>query len=163
MTFFFGAENPLSNWHPAKFTVNGTQFCNSEQFMMYCKAKLFGDEAIAVKILSAKTPREHKALGRQVNGFVETTWKERCQIYVRIGCQAKFSQNPDLLEFLLNTKDTELVEASPFDRIWGVGLGASDARIHDKANWFGQNLLGNILMDVRNELMQLRSEGKLGN
>lgn len=113
---------------------------------------MFGDEENALKILSAKTAREHKALGRQVKGFIESMWKEKREIYVRIGCHAKFSQNPDLLKFLLDTKGTELVEASPFDKIWGVGLAASDKRIHDKANWIGMNLLGNILMNVRYEL-----------
>lgn len=77
MTFFFGAEDPLSNWHPATFVVNGTEFCNNEQFMMYCKARLFGDEAIAQKILAAKSPKEHKALGRQVRGFDEAVWVEK--------------------------------------------------------------------------------------
>lgn len=152
MTFFFGAENPLSNWHPSVFTVNGIQFCNNEQFMMYCKARLFGDEATAAKILAAKTPREHKALGRQVTNFVESIWKDKCESYVRQGCYAKFSQNPKLLQFLLDTQSTELVEASPFDKVWGVGLAESDPCILDKKNWPGQNLLGKVLMQVRAKL-----------
>ncbi len=93
MTFFFGAENPLSNWHPAGFTVNGVDFRNNEQFMMYCKAKLFGDDECAAKILRAETPREHKALGRSVRGFEESKWAQKCEHYVFVGSLAKFRQN----------------------------------------------------------------------
>ena len=158
MTFFFGAENPLSNWHPAKFVVNGVQFSNNEQFMMYCKAKLFGDEETASEILKATTPREHKALGRQVRGFDEARWNEKRELYVTKGCYAKFSQNPEMLKFLLETEGTELVEASPYDRIWGVGLAANNPAIHDKSKWLGQNLLGKCLMQVRTQLLEQQLE-----
>lgn len=154
MTFFFGAENPLSNWHPASFVVNDVRFSNNEQFMMYCKAKLFGDEDAASKIIKVTTPREHKALGRQVRGFDEAKWNEKREIYVRKGCQAKFSQNPQMLTFLLETDGTELVEASPYDRIWGVGLAANNPLIHDKSKWLGLNLLGKCLMIVRASLLE---------
>jgi hypothetical protein len=152
MTFFFSKDNPLSNWHASTFTVKGITFCNNEQFMMYCKAKLFNDEECAANILHAKDPSEHKALGRQVKGFINSDWEKRREHYVRIGCHAKFSQNPKMLKFLLDTGDTELVEASPYDRIWGVGLSANNPLIHDKANWRGLNLLGKVLMLVRAEL-----------
>lgn len=152
MTFFFGADNPLSNWHPAHFTVKGVEFCNNEQFMMFCKAKLFGDEECAQKILLAKNPREHKALGRIVRGFVDSLWEEKCEHFVYVGSLAKFRQNPLLCDFLLKTGNTELVEASPYDRIWGVGLSANDPRIHDKNAWLGKNRLGKVQMRVRAEL-----------
>lgn len=153
-TFFFSAQNPFSNWYPAQFTVNGVTFCNNEQFMMYCKAKLFGDEEIAKKILETTNPREHKAMGRKVKGFSEAVWDAKCELYVQKGCHAKFSQNPHLLQLLLDTEGTELVEASPYDRIWGVGLAASDPRILDKKNWLGQNRLGSVLMRVRDDLLK---------
>lgn len=148
MTFFFGSENPLSNWHPAEFVVKGVRFVNTEQYMMYCKAKLFGDEEIALKIINAKTPRDHKALGRQVRGFDDSKWNKKRECYVRTGCYAKFSQNPDMFKFLIETNGTELVEASPYDLIWGVGLAANNPAIHDKKNWLGMNLLGDCLMQV---------------
>lgn len=116
MTFFFGAENALSNWHPAVFVCKGITFNNSEQFMMYCKAKLFQDHDTAQRILQAKTPKEQKALGRQVRNFNQDIWDKHCEA----------------------TGDSELVEASPYDRIWGVGLTASDPRIQDKTQWQGQ-------------------------
>ena len=106
MTMFFGAENPLSNWHPARFVVSDVEFHNAEMFMMYCKARLFGDEQTAKQILVAKTPREHKALGRQVKGFDEGMWNQKRELYVRNGCYAKFSQNPHLRQFLLETAGT---------------------------------------------------------
>lgn len=152
MIFFFGAESPLSNWHPANFRVKGIEFLNNEQFMMYCKAKIFDDHETARKILYAKLPREHKELGRLVRGFDEIIWQSKRQHYVFIGCVAKFRQNPTLAEFLINTGTSELVEASPYDRIWGVGLSAKNPLIHDKKNWRGHNLLGQILMQVRDNL-----------
>lgn len=152
MVFFFGAENPFSNWHPASFVVKGVEFSNTEQFMMYCKAKLFGDELAAMAILNAKTPREQKALGRKVRGFVQAVWDAKCERYVELGCLAKFRQNPAMGEALLATGDAELVEASPYDRIWGVGLSANDPKIFDKSQWQGLNLLGNVLMRVRIKL-----------
>ena len=159
MTFFWGTENPLSNWHPARFAVNDVQFLNSEQFMMFCKAKLFGDEEVASKILAATTAREHKALGRQVRGFDESKWNEKRENYVQVGCRAKFAQNPALLEFLLATDGTELVEASPYDRIWGVGLAANNPDIHDKSKWLGLNLLGKCLMQVRAQFLEQDLQG----
>lgn len=154
MTFFFKADSPLSNWYPAPFKYKDIEFKNTEQFMMYCKAKLFNDHEIAQKILQASSPKEHKALGRQVRNFDDKLWNENCERYVRIGCLEKFRQNPELAVFLFNTGNTELVEASPFDRIWGVGLSSSDPRILDKKQWRGQNKLGKILTQVREVLLQ---------
>lgn len=157
MTLFFGAENPLSNWHPAKFTVNGVEFCNNEQFMMFCKAKLFGDEDCARKILLAKTPREQKALGRQVGGFDEAVWMSKCEHYVFVGSLAKFQQNPLMGDYLIGTGESELVEASRYDCIWGVGLSADDPRIYDKSKWKGENKLGKVQMRVRLRLVEART------
>jgi ribA/ribD-fused uncharacterized protein len=154
MTLFFGADNPLSNWHPARFVVNGVWFVNNEQFMMYCKAKLFKEEEVARKIMQTDSPRVHKSLGRQVRAFREDVWNAKREMYVCKGCFAKFSQNPAMKDFLLATGDTELVEASPYDKIWGVGLAATDPRIYDKANWQGLNLLGECLMQVREDLRE---------
>lgn len=154
MTCFFEASAPLSNWHPARFTYRGIEFGNTEQFMMYCKAKLFNDHETAEKILRTTTPKEQKALGRQVRNFDERLWSEKCDGYVLVGCLEKFRQNPTLAKILLDTGTTELVEASPYDKIWGVGLSANDPRIQDKNQWRGQNRLGKVLMQVRETLVQ---------
>lgn len=152
MTFFFGADDPLSNWYIKEFTVKSIVFNCNEQLMMFCKAKLFGDEECAQKILLEREPREQKALGRTVRGFDEKIWDEKREHYVYVGSLAKFQQNPLLGDYILATGDTELVEASPYDCIWGVGLSANDPRIHNKKNWRGPNRLGKVQMRVRAKL-----------
>lgn len=152
MTLFFAAHDPLSNWYIADFQVKNLRFNCVEQFMMFCKAKLFGDEAAAAKILAAPHPKAQKAIGRTVAGYDEATWVERRSRIVALGCYAKFSQNPALKEALLETGESLLVEASPWDRIWGVGLGENDPRILDQSQWQGLNLLGQALSEVRSRL-----------
>jgi hypothetical protein len=121
--------------------------------MMYGKAILFGDTEIAAEILEAASPRQHKALGRKVRNFNDATWKAHREQIVAAGSRAKFTQNAELRQALLDTAGTELVEASPFDRIWGIGLAASDPRAENPAKWRGQNLLGKILTRLRDELL----------
>ena len=151
-TLFFGADDALSNWHPCKFVYRGFEFQSVEQFMMFSKAKLFEDAASASAILAARHPKAQKALGRKVEGFDIEKWLSKREAIVYVGCREKFSQNPRLRTVLLATASTELVEASPYDRIWGVGLGERDPLILDKSNWRGTNLLGITLMKVRDTL-----------
>lgn len=156
-TFFWRQESPFSQWHPCGFVVGGARFTCAEQYMMHGKAVLFGDEEMAARILEAKTPKEHKALGRKVRGFDGARWERERERIVYEGNQAKFTQNPELLKALLATAGTELVEASPLDRIWGVGLSAEDPRIQDPATWRGLNLLGKVLTRLREDLLVTRS------
>jgi ribA/ribD-fused uncharacterized protein len=151
-TFFFRPESPFSQWYPARFVVDGVTYGCAEQFMMHGKAILFGDHEAAARILDAPSPRAHKAIGRTVRGFVEATWAAEREGIVYAGSRAKFTQNEDLRRALLATKKTLLVEASPFDRVWGIGLGADNPRIDDPRNWRGKNLLGYILTRLRDEL-----------
>ncbi|CAN7786334.1 NADAR family protein [Caballeronia sp. LjRoot34] len=151
-TLFFGADDALSNWHPCKFVYRGFEFQSVEQFMMFSKAKLFEDAASANAILAARYPKEQKALGRKVKSFDMEKWLNKRESIVYVGCREKFLQNPRLRTVLLATASTELVEASPYDLIWGVGLGERDPLILDKSNWRGTNLLGIALMKVRNTL-----------
>ncbi len=148
-TFFW--HGPLSQWDPSSFQVVGIEFSCAEQFMMYSKALLFGDKGKSKEILATASPREQKKLGQQVYGFKEKTWRIFREGIVYTGNYAKFTQNPELEKILLATEETTLVEASPFDRIWGVGLGETDPRIHDRKQWRGENLLGEILMRVRSD------------
>lgn len=152
MHFFFGANSPLSNWHVAPFTVNGVSFHHVEQFMMYCKACLFGDVQVAEKILATASPMEAKRLGRTVRGFDEGIWNEHRENYVLRGALEKFRNHPGKKAFLLSTHGSRLVEAAPNDRIWGVGLGVDDPRIHDPSKWPGRNLLGSLLERARDIL-----------
>ena len=157
-TFFWRPDSPFSQWHPARFTVDGNGFVCAEQYMMHGKAVLFGDAAIAAEILAATEPRAHKALGRKVRGFDDATWKKNREAIVYAGSRAKFTQNPALRAVLLATAGTRLVEASPMDRIWGIGMTAANKDATNPAKWRGQNLLGQILTRLRDDLI---AEGKL--
>lgn len=139
----------LSQWWPAAFTVDGREFATAEHWMMWHKATLFGDHAIAERVLAAGHPHRAKALGRQVRDFDEATWTARRYEIVVAGSVAKFAQHEPLRRFLLGTGDRVLVEASPTDRVWGIGLTADDPRAADPATWRGDNLLGFALMEAR--------------
>lgn len=142
----------LSQWWPAAFNVDGERFATAEHFMMAAKARLFGDSATRARILQAKSPGAAKALGREVMNFDEERWVQaRFEIVVQANL-AKFGQHQALKAFLLETGDKILVEASPVDRIWGIGLAKDDPRAEDPRQWLGLNLLGFALMVVRERL-----------
>ena len=129
--------------------VDGIEYNCCEQFMMYKKAILFGDKAIAQQLLAEKDPSAQQKMGRLIRGFKAELWDKHKLGIVWYGNYLKFTQHPDLQERLLQTGDKILAEASPYDLIWGVGLGAKDDNILDSANWRGQNLLGKTLMSLR--------------
>lgn len=142
----------LSQWWPAPFLLDGVEFPSAEHYMMWRKARLFDDHATAERIRTASHPNEAKTLGRLITPFDEPTWvRERFDIVVA-GSVAKFGQHEDLRAFLLGTGDRVLVEASPLDRVWGIGLAAGDASADEPARWRGLNLLGFALMRARHEL-----------
>jgi ribA/ribD-fused uncharacterized protein len=158
-TFFW--QGPFSQWHRSPFSVGGRQFSHAEQFMMYCKAALFQDLETAEKILQSATPRQQKALGRQVRGFDEAIWSLFREGVVATGSYAKFTQSAELRELLLSTQGTTLVEASPRDRVWGIGLSEDDPRAGDRSTWRGLNLLGEILTRTREAIAwEMRRGGK---
>jgi ribA/ribD-fused uncharacterized protein len=119
---------------------------------MWRKALLFDDSSIASRVLAAASPAEAKALGREVSGYDDATWAAARLEIVIAGNLAKFGQDPALRSYLLGTGSRVLVEASPLDRVWGIGLEASDPRASDPASWLGLNLLGEALMEVRSRL-----------
>ncbi|AXI77485.1 NADAR family protein [Peterkaempfera bronchialis] len=142
----------LSQWWPSPFTVDGVEYATAEHWMMAGKARLFGDEETLGGILAARTPGEARKLGRLVRGFREEQWaRERAELVVE-GNVAKFGQDAALSAYLLATRHRVLVEASPLDRIWGIGLAADDRRAADPARWRGLNLLGFALMEARRKL-----------
>lgn len=151
-TLFWQNRSPFSNWYPSKFTWNGINFTRGEQYMMYMKAMAFGDAAIAAKILATDNPREQKDLGRAVSGYVDATWAAIREDVMVDGLFEKFNQNPLLKEVLLATGDTIIAEASPYDLIWGIGYTEDHPNAWDQSKWRGQNLLGKVLMRVRDEL-----------
>ncbi|MDZ4360105.1 MAG: NADAR family protein [Variovorax sp.] len=159
--FFWGHQVPkdgsvgkscFSQWYEAPFAVEGVTYRTAEHFMMAGKARLFGDAATCEKIIAARTPGEAKKLGRQIGNFDEAAWLEARFDLVTLGNVAKFSQNAALGAYLLGTGRQVLVEASPVDAIWGIGLAATDAAAQDPRTWKGLNLLGYALMAARDEL-----------
>lgn len=142
----------LSQWWPAAFTVDGVSYPSAEHYMMAAKARLSGDAGAAEKILAAPHPGAAKALGRQVRGFDEQRWADHRFDVVVAGNMAKFGQHRQLRDFLASTGSRVLVEASPLDRVWGVGLAAGDERAGTPERWPGLNLLGFALMEVRHRL-----------
>ena len=141
----------FSQWYDASFVVDDQRYPTAEHFMMAEKAKLFGDQATRELVLQAPNPGAAKALGRQVRDFDESIWIEkRFAIVVRAN-EAKFSQNPELGQFLAQTGSRILVEASPVDKIWGIGLAKDDQKASNPNLWPGLNLLGFALMQVRGD------------
>ncbi|KAI9724305.1 MAG: hypothetical protein M1812_000371 [Candelaria pacifica] len=178
--FFRETESPygfLSQWYPSPFTSPTSDpsitYQTAEQYMMYQKALLFSDTSIASKILASKSPKAQKALGRKVAGFDGQKWLEYREKIVEDGNWNKFmnssfktegeggggggkeKEEEDIRKRLLDTGDRELVEASPFDRIWGVGFAAVDAK-RNREQW-GENLMGKAIMRVRE---RIREESK---
>ncbi|GAB3826596.1 NADAR family protein [Hymenobacter jeollabukensis] len=144
----------LSQWYPAPFVIDGTRYPTAEHWMMAEKARLFGDEVNRQAIIEAAHPDQAKKYGRLVRGFDAEQWEAaRFAIVVR-GNEAKFGQHPALREFLLASGTRVLVEASPVDAIWGIGLAQNDPRALNPASWRGLNLLGFALMEVRARLLQ---------
>ncbi|MEU9589887.1 NADAR family protein [Streptomyces sp. NPDC048193] len=142
----------LSQWWPSPFTVAGVEYATAEHWMMAEKARLFEDAEAERRVLAAGHPAEAKKAGRLVRGFDEAVWeRERFRIVVE-GSVHKFASDPALRAFLLNTGDRVLVEASPMDRVWGIGLTADDEAATDPARWRGTNLLGFALMTAREHL-----------
>lgn len=152
-TYFWKEQSPYSQWHLKDFTVDNITFNCAEQYMMYQKALTFGDQQIAAAILREPKQAKQKALGRKVKNFNSEIWDEVSKQVVYDGNYAKFTQNPELLKQLLATKGTILVEASPFDSIWGIGLRASDPRAKYRQSWQGENRLGFILTTLRDNLL----------
>lgn len=148
----------LSQWWPSAFVVDGERFATAEHFMMVGKARLFGDAAAAGAILATDEPAVAKKLGRGVRGFDEQVWRAASYDIVVRGNHAKFGQHENLGKFLRGTGEKVLVEASPMDPIWGIGLAAADPRATAAVTWRGANLLGFALMDVRDRLRYIKMQ-----
>lgn len=142
----------LSQWYPCSFAEDEIQYHTMEQYMMAHKALLFGDQETYQKIMASVNPSDCKKLGRKVGNFNSDIWDVHKSQIVVSGNRVKFSQNPDLKEFLLNTGESILVEASPSDSIWGVRMQMDNPDIQNPNCWKGENLLGFALMETRDSL-----------
>lgn len=147
-TYFW--HGPFSQWFYSYFKIDGICYSHAEQWMMAEKARLFKDEKTERLILKSADPREQKKLGRMVANFELDKWNSVCKNIVYRGNAAKFLQNEDLLKKLKDTDGTLLVEASPFDTVWGIGL--SEADVKQGKPWRGTNWLGEVLTKLREDL-----------
>lgn len=156
--FFWGHQGTpsgkgcLSQWFPSPFTENEHTFATAEHYMMWRKAILFDDQRTAARILTADHPKQAKDLGRQVRNFDPAAWDAHRFDIVVDGNTLKFTQHDEMRAYLRGTGDHVLVEASPLDRVWGIGLQWDDPRTGDPAQWRGLNLLGFALGAVRDVL-----------
>lgn len=152
---FFGAgktNGVCSNWFMIDFEVDGVTFNCVEQYMMYQKAKLFGDSEIMDKVLKETSPKNMKAYGRKVKNYDNEVWDKNRYNLVLKGVQAKFEQNVGLKTWIQAANADYFVECSPYDDIWGVKLPVTDLRVLEPNKWNGTNLLGNILKEVQNNI-----------
>lgn len=142
----------FSQWWSSPFEVDGVRYVTAEHWMMARKAELFGDDEALADVLACEHPGEAKKIGRRVRNFDPTVWGANCSAIVTEGNVAKFGQDSALREYLLGTGDRVLVEASPRDRIWGIGMGKNNPAAQDPRQWRGKNLLGFALMQAREQL-----------
>jgi len=161
--FFWGHRVPkdgsltkscLSQWYPAKFKIEGATYFTAEHYMMASKARIFDATDIEQKILSEKDPNKVKSLGRKIKNYDDQVWENHRFDTVVKGNVAKFSQNSKLKNFLTNTTNKILVEASPVDPIWGIGLASDHPDCATPNKWPGLNLLGFALMEARTQILQ---------
>lgn len=152
----------FSQWWESDFIIGSVKYCCMEQYMMAEKARLFDDNEMLEKILKSNQPKQIKAFGREVKNFSEDIWQKRRHTIVVKGNYAKFMQNSKLKLFLLDTKNRVLVEASPVDRICGIGMASDNKEIENPMTWNGKNMLGFVLMEVRDEIQHVcKNEYKL--
>ena len=147
----FKSDYP-SQWYPSEFIINQKKYVNCEQYMMEQKALLFGDEEIAKLIMETADPKTHKELGRKVRNFNANKWNEVADEVVFKGNYAKFTQNPILLDKILESGNKKYVECASYDPIWGIGMDINTALVTPEENWKGTNRLGKAIMRVRDTI-----------
>jgi hypothetical protein len=153
-TFFYGGW--ASQWAPSEFILDGVKYNCAEQYMMAQKAILFDDQAALAIIMGTDNPKIQKAAGRTVQNFDKAIWEANAKVYVYRANFAKFTQNHEAMKWLMGTRGTTLVEASPWDKIWGIGLASNDPLAQDRNTWQGTNWLGEIVTQVREDIWWMR-------
>ena len=156
---------PFSQWTEVAIEIDGVVYNTCEQYMMAEKARLFNDQECLDKIMSTRDPREQKRIGRKVRGFDKAKWEEvqengkpYCWNVVYKANHAKFTQNKGMKFALMETGDKVIVEASPYDAIWGIALAEDDPRANDRASWKGANWLGEAITQVREDIRKEEEE-----
>ena len=146
-SLFWGG--PYSQWEKSDIEFANVNFTSAEQMMMYSKAILFENVALAKTIMKEDNPRVLKKYGRDVKGFDVARWNTVCNEIVYAATYCKFMQNVDFFDHMMKDEADVIVEASPYDKIWGIGLGENDPRALIREEWLGENRLGQIITDVR--------------
>ncbi len=154
MVLFFGG--PFSQWAKCEFVIRGVKYNCTEQYMMAEKARTFGDVRAEMTIMASNDPSQQKFIGRQVQKFDAKVWDKKCKHVVYLANMAKFSQNEGYFNVLRESEGLMLVEASPYDKIWGIGLAEDDPKAQDLFEWKGENWLGEVLVAVRRHLVEGR-------
>lgn len=149
--FFWGG--PFSNWHPCEYEYLGQKFNCSEQQFIATKATLFKDDEALKTIMGTDDPSVQKRAGRLVKNYDDQKWTQTRYLAMQLAVLGKFSQNIELQKILLRTKNKIICEASPYDKLWGIGIGVDHPDILDESKWQGENLLGKVLMDIREKLL----------
>lgn len=151
---FYGPKSPFSLYYPCKFTINfnnmNLTFTSSKQYIIYMKATIFGDLIKANKIIKEKSSNNLKNI--KIKNFDEKEWGDVKYDIIYKGNKLKFTQNLDLKNILLNTNNKVLIKTG--DNVWGIGLGSKHIDIYNPNKWKGNNLLGIIIMKVRNSIKQ---------
>ena len=154
--FFWKSSSPFSNFFKCSFVdLNGVVYSSTEQYVMYKKAILFNDDISAKLILNSNNPRFAKDQGRKVTNFNQKTWVNNRELIMFQGNILKFTQNDKLKKIMLNVNNRKFVEASPYDKIWGVGMSTNNKLINDPKNWKGLNLLGVCLTKEKEVINQM--------
>ena len=152
MTLFFGKHSPLSNFYECTLVdQRNTTYNCTEQYYQSEKARFFCDDRVYRQIMATDNPTTMKRLSRTIKGFDNGAWSRVKDDILYQGCTLKFQQNAHLAEHLKNTRDV-IVEASPYDKHFGIGLAVNDPRAWNKATWKGSNVMGEILMDIKRKL-----------
>lgn len=151
--YVFFWDGIYSQWYHSPIMINDVTYNCCEQYMMHQKALFFGDNETAEKIMKTSNPRDQKILGRSVKDFNKDRWDRVNLNIVYRANLAKFTQIKELKEALLSTGNRILVEASPYDQIWGIGMGEEEPGVDNPINWKGQNLLGQAITLVKQELI----------
>lgn len=146
--FFFGSKSPFSHHYVRPFSVRGIDFLHMEGFLMFCKAMLFNDRHLAEKVLLCKVPGAVRSLGNTLGHVNEALWDKECEEYAFSGRKAQFAQNKDMQMHLVSTGKREIVEANPYDRKWGIGMGLDHPELRNRLFW-GKNRIGKVLMRTR--------------
>ena len=146
----------LSNWYPSPFDFDGIHFSSAEQYIMYQKCVLFGDDTSAKAVLATDNTQEQQTIGRKAKGYVGGVWAGMRQLVAIRGLMAKFSQKEALKQKLLATGDAWLVECANSDKTWACGRSLNDDRRFDAARWDGDNILGFALMEIRKKLKEIQ-------